>query len=465
MAPQGHQVNFETKDVYQAHILLPLQRDFALLSQQGTGKLRHLNSLISNLDPRIQPPSGVPLASIQNVEACFEFTLSSSEISPLLQDANQSSLCTTNTTAVQYPERRPMTDYMLDCDMSEITSNLREDWVSLDGDSPFSSQSSISSSSSIGSNRAAYSNTSNANPPGKMVQHYVSLLDSGLRSFLCHQFFQPESHVGRDLQTQMGILPSLASHALNANYNRAISQRATFIPVIARGIHSLLSSTRSPVLKSKLDNLKHIYWKTYGPQNTVPTGEATDDPNTRTILKCLLWTTMQHGLHCSHPASKLSPLTTDQEVSQTAPAKADQPVSDPQIRISASAQPLGLTDNISHLECLFDTEAAVEEDYFIDPFDNLETDQFFDELLEINQPSSPMLDDNASDKTAEFIDRSPQILAEFTDSDPILGEEDDDYDDLMDIDIDIDSCIAIDSTSSSNIACLTRCIDNEEMLF
>ncbi|WEW55503.1 hypothetical protein PRK78_000934 [Emydomyces testavorans] len=392
--------------------------------------------------------------------------------------------CSTDPSAVQHG---PSFDILLNNRIQD------DDWVSLDADSPFSSQESISSCSSNASGAPALVTSSDIELSDQAVQCYTSLLDSGLRSFLCQQRFWLKSCID-DNDEKPPVLSNLASYVLNPDYHCAISQRASLIPIIAKGIHSLLSTTQSSTLKSKLDDLEKIYRNTYNLQSTNPTATPDQAVDTRTILKCLLWTTMQHGLYTPYPTCRLSPLNTDSISSNSTLTKATN-LSSPlaEAKITTPARPLP-TEQIPDDECLFtdeeeeDDETTDEEDLLKDLLED-DDHQFLNELLvSPTLPLSPMLDDDNNnnhhhhdplsdqalesdltmlDHPSHLPSESPTIPAPWTHSDPILDDDDDDGDGDEDDHTDIDMNIDVDSDidiSDSDSAHLSMHI-NQEMLF
>ncbi|EAS33112.2 uncharacterized protein CIMG_04136 [Coccidioides immitis RS] len=469
VAPQNYQVVIDEIKAGQVHVLLPLKRNFNYSAQLEMPRQQHLHSLVSCLDSHVQPPFGIPVVTVRHIEASFEFMLTESDSLGFAQNCYD---------LRRYPAAIPadvctrsglLFHYSLGDNAEESLSNPDEDWISLENDPTYSSQRSISSYSSDGYGTVAHLETSETGFPVKTVRCYASLLDLGLRNFLCHQPFRLEPDVeGGNTNENPDVLSNLASRILNLEYNRAIAQRISLIPVIAKGIHSLLSTTQSPELKSRLGSLARTYFDRYCFQDSSVSGTTNPTPDTRTILKCLLWTNAQNGLSSSNLMSKLSPLQTGIPCS-ISPSRGwthydslpeTKPTMDTPFEVFA--------------QCLFDDGGTDEEELFFDHLDTSDGNQSLDGLLEVAtqspaQFSSPMLDGAVVDETLEYeiemLDHSsqpslsPKFPTSFANSDPILDDEDDGH-----MRIDADHDISFNNSFSSNITHFPVC-SNEEMLF
>ncbi|PGH22955.1 hypothetical protein AJ80_03004 [Polytolypa hystricis UAMH7299] len=194
-----------------------------------------------------------------------------------------------------------------------------EAWESLDSDSPFSSQSSLSSVPSRSPDLTKSENYDIL----KTAQYrpYLNLLDTAFRRLFSNCLSRALPGISTSHVSHPTALAELSPCLFSPGYKLDISQRACFIPMIAKGMASLLNNSLSPLTASKFDQLKRTYEQRYqaGEENAIP-------EDTRAMLKCFLWTTMQQGLFNPEAARKLSPLTAghtsshpETEESNTAP--------------------------------------------------------------------------------------------------------------------------------------------------
>ncbi|OXV11489.1 hypothetical protein Egran_00752, partial [Elaphomyces granulatus] len=86
----------------------------------------------------------------------------------------------------------------------------------------------------------------------------------------------------------------------------AVLQRANFISTIAKSLASIVNSADSDLLRQKLTELSEFYMSNY--EKDLEKFETPEDPDLRSVFKCLLWATAQDGLFNVNAARKLSPI-------------------------------------------------------------------------------------------------------------------------------------------------------------
>ncbi|KAL2002376.1 hypothetical protein VTN02DRAFT_83 [Thermoascus thermophilus] len=100
-------------------------------------------------------------------------------------------------------------------------------------------------------------------------------------------------------------LSDIAPAVFSPGYRDAVSQRACFVPVIAKTLTSMLNKTSSQSLQRRLSALQGLAISQYGDNLTCG---ASNTPDTRSMIKCLLWRILQKGVYRPQAARKLSPL-------------------------------------------------------------------------------------------------------------------------------------------------------------
>ncbi|ODH47497.1 hypothetical protein GX48_06411 [Paracoccidioides brasiliensis] len=196
-------------------------------------------------------------------------------------------------------------------DGSQTTARTDEDWMSLDYDSPFSSQ---QTSSSIHCTVVTHQHTKPHHTCKSTSQLFMTLLDTGFRTLLC----QTPPRIPSNITTVVEkIGPSLADFAptiFNPGYDASVFQRARFIPMISKGIAAMLDHA-SPAggiqLKHPILNPVDI-GKACDPESK---GKGAPNPTSnRPILKSLLWKSMQRRLLNPEAVRKLPSITATDDV-------------------------------------------------------------------------------------------------------------------------------------------------------
>ncbi|KAI1958635.1 hypothetical protein LOZ58_005041 [Ophidiomyces ophidiicola] len=411
-------------------ISIPLQQNYNQLSYVESYGKRNANPFLSAAYTHVLPPAGVQVVTVREIEACFNFSMA-------------------NVNAIKPPARgfqHPLHSIDPSCISNKLffesmsaggaLSGLDADWVSLDDDSPFSSQESKPSFSS-------------KDP----------------------QITGPDDEQPSNERPRVEIADTYG-----------ISQRAALIPIIAKGIHSLLSTTSSLALKSRFAELEKNHQETPRDEENNLSDKVS---NTKKVIKYLLWTKMQRKLFSPFPMRKLSPLKLHSSLStsqkQSTPAILP---SETKGIISAPYFPIFNMGEYDDFDCNTDSE-----DFLADELDELESELVEEMLGAKNNKfsptsptlcSSPMLDEEKYDQDDVFcsdldpnrieapmldglpkISSSPMIWELSVDSDPILDDDENKNNDtdLGDMILDIYSVVDnIDNVPGAGAA-------NEEMLF
>ncbi|PGH16450.1 hypothetical protein AJ79_01781 [Helicocarpus griseus UAMH5409] len=186
---------------------------------------------------------------------------------------------------------------------SQTTTRSDDSWMSLDDDSPFSSQQTFSElqSSVVVSHKTELQHIS------KPTCHpFLALLDSGIRTLICQVPPRISPNITTIAENPGLSLSEFAPDLFNPGYDTHISQRARFIPMISKGIAAILDNVPCSVesqLKRTLLNKTHAR-KACDPCRKGPL----DQIKTRQSIKALLWKSMQRGLVTSDATRKLPSL-------------------------------------------------------------------------------------------------------------------------------------------------------------
>lgn len=84
---------------------------------------------------------------------------------------------------------------------------------------------------------------------------------------------------------------------------QSVRQRAGFIPAVAKSIASIVNRSASERTRQELTDLRNFFQKNY---ESSPLSEL---PDLRSMIKCLLWTSLQKGVYDPKSGRKLSPIT------------------------------------------------------------------------------------------------------------------------------------------------------------
>lgn len=88
---------------------------------------------------------------------------------------------------------------------------------------------------------------------------------------------------------------------------QSIRQRAGFIPVVAKSIASIVNKSTSEDIRRKVTSLKNFFDENY--EGTPMHSPQWEVPDLRSMVKCLLWTSLQRGVYDPKAGRKLSPIT------------------------------------------------------------------------------------------------------------------------------------------------------------
>ncbi|KAI1907250.1 hypothetical protein LOZ61_006243 [Ophidiomyces ophidiicola] len=392
---------------------------------------RNANPFLSAAYTHVLPPAGVQVVTVREIEACFNFSMANvNAIKPPARGL-QHSLHSIDPSCISNKL------FFESMSAGGALSGLDADWVSLDDDSPFSSQEFKSSFSSKDS-----------------------------------QITGPDDEQPSNERPRVEIADTYG-----------ISQRAALIPIIAKGIHSLLSTTSSLALKSRFAELEKNHQETPRAEENNLSDKLS---NTRKVIKYLLWTKMQRKLLSPFPMRKLSPLKLHSSLSTSSQKQSTPAILPSETKgiISAPYCPILNMGEHDDFDCSTDSE-----DFLADELDELES-KLVEEMIGAKNNkfsptsptlcSSPMLDEEKYDQDDVFcsdldhnrieapmldglpkISSSPMISELSVDSDPILDDDENENNDtdLGDMILDIYSGVDnIDNVPGAGAA-------NEEMLF
>jgi hypothetical protein len=229
---QAYSVVHQASGFWQLNIDLQLQQD---LSQQPIPRSTRLPSALSallNSSPSLQPPPGIHLASIREIDIILDVDSMGPTVGPVHRSLQKSETPQNLADIYSWPDMHPpeqhsadisippsrsMTD--IDLQLSQIsdpTSDNEEMWESLDAESPFSSQ-----QSGIG---IPFSGIySCIHTPPLQYDTALSLLDSGFRGAFSPQ--KPQRSVTVTEDTPITSLIELAPGIFDPEY-RDVSSTA-----------------------------------------------------------------------------------------------------------------------------------------------------------------------------------------------------------------------------------------------
>ncbi|KAK2805386.1 hypothetical protein FQN51_000212 [Onygenales sp. PD_10] len=426
VSPNDDQARAARGEPHQFSIALELQEKSLLIPPSKTLRLPHSIAVSSST---IQPPTGIPYVFLQEIEISFNF-------SPRYPDHDLNGRPDKIPRSTSFEDLSALInprDDFFDCipksssgdgiyysSQSTIQSH-DNDWMSLDADSPFSSQQTSSSShSDIPNNQGSEQQNTSSKPPSGP---FLILLNVGFRNLLCEDPSRTASIITTTIEKPGPTLSNFAPSIFCPRYETEIAQRARFIPMISKGLAAMLDMSPSSDLRSKLARI-----------NTTPAGQNYSEATTtseqpadgKSLLKTLLWKSMHRGLYSPETARKLPCLAT-------APTYKGNRGSSNNIAMQLGALLTGepnmttpLHTAISDTECLFQsstsppspspsftftfsdddllTDTTNKEEDFIDPFDTpiypnlnpLSTHQIATATSTVAEPYSPissLLDD------------------------------------------------------------------------
>lgn len=135
---------------------------------------------------------------------------------------------------------------------------------------------------------------------------------------------------------------------------QSIRQRAGFIPVVAKSIASIVNKSASEDIRQKVTSLKNFFGENY--EGTPMHRPPSEVPDLRSMVKCLLWTSLQRGVYDPKAARKLSPITLDDSKSED-----DSSMLEDQLSIPGSDNALSTSLDIE--SDYADTNADDDDDY------------------------------------------------------------------------------------------------------
>ncbi|KAK2813130.1 hypothetical protein FQN50_000807 [Emmonsiellopsis sp. PD_5] len=390
VSPNEDQATAAREEPHQFNITLELQDKSMLIPPSKTLRLPHSIAISSSA---IQPPPGIPYVYLQEIEISFSFSPTypghddrPDKIPRSTSFEDLSALTNPRNDFLDYiPKPSSGGDEIYYSSQSTIQSH-DNDWMSLDDDSPFSSQQTSSSSySSIPNNQGPEQQNTSSKPS---YRPFLTLLNVGFRNLLRGDPSRTASIITTTIEKPGPTLSNFAPSIFCPRYETEITQRARFIPMISKGLAAMFDMSPSSELRSKLARI-----------NTSPTGcnypEASTNEQSadgKSLLKMLLWKSMQRGLFSPETTRKLPCLAT-------APTYKGNRESSNNITTQPAALPTGkpnttpLHTAISDTECLFrsttsppppspsfsfsfsdddlltDTTNTHKEEDFIDPFD------------------------------------------------------------------------------------------------
>ncbi|EZF32687.1 hypothetical protein H109_00814 [Trichophyton interdigitale MR816] len=337
-----------------------------------------LSALIDG-NPHIQPPAEIPTICVRDINIQLIFSNDSS--SPILLP--------------EYGDNysRPPNVLLSDSD----------EWESLDDSTPFSSQESTSTHFSGNSNyvSSTHEGTVSGSPNITPIRSIISLLNGGLLNLLNIPSPDTGSMLSKGHQVS---LAELSPVIFSPGYNTAMFQRLSFIPLVIKGMASMIRSMDSKRYESMTSNICNIYtFKSC----TAGFRTAPVSSGIRDMLRYILWVQTRNSLCYANKKAKISHLFA------TATSK-QQGILDCPINTLRKADPMDALDAIS--DCP-DSDWYIFEDEEED--DILLSDEAYSEQEEWCNPptlSEPIIDDDGL-----RFKTTPEIAGLMLDQDGILS--------------------------------------------
>ncbi|EFE41712.1 hypothetical protein TRV_03541 [Trichophyton verrucosum HKI 0517] len=342
-------------------------------------------SLSALLDgnPHIQPPAEIPTIFVRDISIQLVFSNGSS--SPILLPQSGDNY------------NGPLNVLLSDSD----------GWESLDDSTPFSSQELTSTRFSGNSNYGSsthecpVSGSHNISP----IRSIISLLNSGLLNLLNIPSPDTRSIQSMPSNGHQVSLAELSPVIFSPGYKMAMFQRLSFVPLVIKGMASMIRSMDSKRCESTTSKICDIYrFKSY----TAGFGTAPVSSGIRDMLRYILWVQTQNSLYSANKKPKRSHLfattVSKQQGILGCPANTLRKANSVEALVAIS----GCSDSDWHI---FEDE---EED------DILLTDEVYSEEQE-EWYKSPSLSESIIDNDGFHFITTPEIAGLVPDQDGILS--------------------------------------------
>ncbi|KAL2013859.1 hypothetical protein VTN00DRAFT_1384 [Thermoascus crustaceus] len=262
-----------------------------------------------------QPPVGIQTVILSGIRVSLEFNSSN------LESISQFSHTSTAKTVYEKP-RIPKSPAVVTPGTIEVPENsfiLQQDYLefplissNLEDYSQMlllpSGPNSLAADCQSQANQSSYINRlslEHALATDKSNNVLSGLLDIGFRSLISSNPLRTMGGIERSSAECIRNLSDIAPAVFSPGYRDAVSQRACFVPVIAKAMSSMLSETNSQSLQQRLFALQESAISQYG--DNLNHGDSST-PDTRSMIKCLLWRIVQKGVYRPEAARKLSPI-------------------------------------------------------------------------------------------------------------------------------------------------------------
>ncbi|EFQ98743.1 hypothetical protein MGYG_01761 [Nannizzia gypsea CBS 118893] len=240
----------------------------------GCGLNKFPKSLCALLDGNlyVQPPPEIPTVHIHEVDILLEFS----------NDPSPSNLL---------PENNDDHNAPIDVLLSDS-----DGWESLDDSSPFSSQGSISTCNSEHLN---YESSMHKSMTSKClnighIRSIISLLDAGFSTLLNIPSSNTRSLSSVSSNEPQVSLAELSPCIFSPGYNMAMFQRLAFIPLIIKGMSSMIKTLHSDTCESAASKIHEIY----------RCKSQIAEPDIQNMLRYILWIQTQNSLYSTNERPK-----------------------------------------------------------------------------------------------------------------------------------------------------------------
>ncbi|KAK2873230.1 hypothetical protein FQN49_002503 [Arthroderma sp. PD_2] len=396
-------------------ISLQAQPNIGHLTSYGPGKFPKSVGTLLSTNPFIRPPPEIPIIQIHEVNILISFASTANPLARKVDPYHSYKSPNGGPVHGVYPRAaltRPPSNIIMDACQGltlPALSDPDEEWESLDDSSPFSSQESVATCSSIdslGSLPSAYEKGSSSSCTTNPNHPFISLLNTGFRILIGVSLPQHGPATKTPSNKHRLSLAELSPSIFSPGYSTAMHQRSCFIPLIAKGVNSMLKSSNSEIRELVLSDINEAYRRNYtATKHEGPTPTSLD---TNDILRCFLWIQMQQSL-CNAD-----------EVRRTRQLTATSPLEAPSMQLETPSCSLNKMSKSDSINTLVETNDQPDPDWclFDDEEDILLSDEVYCDQQEewYNQPPFQATSTNDGSELQEalvYVERIP-------DSDDIL---------------------------------------------
>ncbi|OJD13383.1 hypothetical protein AJ78_06154 [Emergomyces pasteurianus Ep9510] len=297
--------------IYSLRVVFEFRQRSALFPQPKPPRMPYALGACSSA---FDPPPGVLRIALHDINIIFSFSSSSNNIPdgmcgiPRCESFEDLS----STLVSQCGHLAAMIGFDDTCCSSiggsQTTGRSDDDWMSLDSDSPFCSPQAASDShiSALACPQTECEHLSKA-----AYQPFITLLDSGFRTLFCQTSPRTTSSITKIAEKPGPSLPEFAPSLFTPGYDNTVAQGARFIPMISKGIAAMLDNVprSNTSIRLKCTEVSSICSQ----ENSDPDGATNffvNTANKKSVLKTLLWKSMQHRLCTPGAARQLPSLTT-----------------------------------------------------------------------------------------------------------------------------------------------------------